>query len=1029
MEESIANTSGVTHRVYPANKSHLPDRTVSETDRVKTLNSGTEEFDRLGVGPILDELAIFDEVSGVQEKWDDKSRGNTAWNRGIACGQSHQEPQTDEETMQTFGAAYPAILAGTRDNRGNLKPQVRKILRIGNAIARMLMVLQAADDFCSRNKDLAPFMEWAEWILTNGGSDIGGALQSFFACFTLFDQDFLSYLLSHCDSMNHPKLGNVMTVSETRMDERTGRFSRKGVIFNHRKSVFDFWFRFKAARERVQPCLDLLKEMPEYRKPACPLRQYFLDGVGSEGILVTQEKKSGRIVGCALRALPNLDKQGTYLASVVCAIAALDSVKRINYSTEFIELLQVVGLLCNIYPFVTVLGMMQTQWDPAATASSPGGLLGYVIGKIVNLVGCLSGGPGRRCMNSLNNNEVPLAVFRANCHSVGQALTSLMQKASECLQQSKKQRRKMAHDAFLSLSNTVKHVGDLSATHVIHCMALFRAAPAFILDYAVVSPDTSANRREKNPCMDEYLGIKDETIRLDDGVLKRNRPKATVREKYSIINRALARVARVFLRDPNFTESQAENLGCEGNRTGPAYDLWFGGHGFFRKTDPGSPFPEWRCLVPTLPEGFENMQASDALSKIEFVEQAIYRPGPRDGTDTGCGLWDPLADKQMLDTTTIRLGPKPEVGTPEHEAMEFTTKIIGKEVLDQHVGLLDRVKVAMLARRGRRTLHEDTMRRLNAITELKRLLPDIPDHSSAPKVSSGTKRPASEAGSPSKRRAKKRQHGKESTMSVGTAEILDANGWDKGTPNKVGGLELRYHVFESDDRAEGTLLANGFAGYSTEEDFRDCRFNGTGVLHNDAHACLVGAVKEGVDVPRLKTKDRIKKKSKGKRSVTVSEATNGSATVYAAGIGFLPSNPFGIAHRCKVRDAIAKTLGGVALANGNEHVWHFVSEKLAIQFLFLSLLCVSGSQRSRRKLFNRVRRAIPGCGGVASVCGYMSDGGGDRHDKAEDDDRRPVYYLIALGDSGKEQNLVLAIPRAHHIEKKQTVGMTFVRLL
>ena len=80
MEESIANTSGVTHRVYPANKSHLPDRTVSETDRVKTLNSGTEEFDRLGVGPILDELAIFDEVSGVQEKWDDKSRGNTAWN-------------------------------------------------------------------------------------------------------------------------------------------------------------------------------------------------------------------------------------------------------------------------------------------------------------------------------------------------------------------------------------------------------------------------------------------------------------------------------------------------------------------------------------------------------------------------------------------------------------------------------------------------------------------------------------------------------------------------------------------------------------------------------------------------------------------------------------------------------------------------------------------------------------------------------------------------------------------------------------
>ena len=148
---------------------------------------------------------------------------------------------------------------------------------------------------------------------------------------------------------------------------------------------------------------------------------------------------------------------------------------------------------------------------------------------------------------------------------------------------------------------------------------------------------------------------------------------------------------------------------------------------------------------------------------------------------------------------------------PKHEAMEFTTKIIGKEVLDQHVGLLDRVKVAMLARKGRRTLHEDTMCRLNAITELKRLLHDIPDHSSAPKVSPGPKQPASEASGPSRRRVKKRQHEKDSKMSVGTAELLDANEWDKGTPNKVGGLELRYHVFESDDRAEGTLLANGFA--------------------------------------------------------------------------------------------------------------------------------------------------------------------------------------------------------------------------
>jgi hypothetical protein len=81
----------------------------------------------------------------------------------------------------------------------------------------------------------------------------------------------------------------------------------------------------------------------------------------------------------------------------------------------FIELLSIVGYMSNIYEYVTVLCMMQDDWDRNESLAMHGGLVQYVFKRIISLVGCVTGGSGRRCQTFITK-DFKLQDIRETCH-------------------------------------------------------------------------------------------------------------------------------------------------------------------------------------------------------------------------------------------------------------------------------------------------------------------------------------------------------------------------------------------------------------------------------------------------------------------------------------------------------------------------------------------------------------------------------------------------------------------------------------
>ena len=1026
------------HQVFPARESHLPDVILCEENFIKTLNSGTPEYIESDVADRIKDLDLFDLVGRVMNRMStpgSKSRGNTQWTVGISCGQAIQELKKAEDILAQFGTTLPAVLEGTLEEDGSIPPDVVEIFKLGYNLARFFKLLQTTPGYLDDNPELREELEIGEWLLTRSGEDSRGALSAILLAITAFEQRIArtSRTEWHFDDQNHEELSGAICASETRACGE--EFRRRGLVFNGRKSLKDARIRRAACREKVEPCMKFIREkMEDYRKPSCPLERYFREGVGSEGLLLTQNKATGEIVGCALRAKPHLDKQGTYLASVVYAIIALNTAVPIDRSTEFLELLTLVGSLCNIYIFVTVLGMMQETWDPSLTATSRGGLLEYVITQMVRVGGCFNGGPGRRCMNFANGRTIPLTTFRKNCRAVATTLTRLMGEVYSGVCPNGTERRARAHAAITSLKSACTHMGELGGSHLVHVLSLFRAAPSYFLDHAIICAHVSTNKKGRNPAMDAYVGLEEEGMAKKGPALRSS--------KFSIVNRALVRVARVLLKDEYFTESQGENLGCEANRDAAAYDLWFGGQGFFRKRERCSPFSEWEYMVPTLPEGYDGtmVDIDEILDQVEFIKQEVALPRrvarPSSASDplgSGCALWDVAVADSVL-SGSVDMGTMPKKGTEEYNALEFTSTTIPSEALDQHPELLKQIKVAMLARRDGSNQHKDIMKRLNQISLLREIAGQVRDgslkRSATDKKGKRTKRhksstPPSEIGAPFQPAKTRVLEG--SVLDKGTSQEVDI--MVAPTQQDVVQARLCYREFEESD---GVRL-DGFASYSKWEDFPACSLTKSTTpplgYANSAISCgMKGAV------PKLKMSKQRTKRSRNEQNVRVLSITHEKDTLYRAIVDFLKPDAFGVASVCRVRDAIAMSLCGVAVADpaGQELCWHFRTEELATRYIVICILCVTGTEKSRRRLFSSVVRNVRGIKDVARVMVVKPEGDISKEAKNQKqvtEDGHVWYYVMALGELTGAHNLVLAVPPAKPVKKDQVPKMSFIRLL
>ena len=142
-------------------------------------------------------------------------------------------------------------------------------------------------------------------------------------------------------------------------------------------------------------------------------------------MIVTVDHRTSMIVSAALRSKASAYKQGNFLPSIACAWICLLRCHKMQFDTEFMELVSVVGYLNNIYEYVTVLSMMQEDWDRKRSLATHGGLVQYIFQRIIELVGCVTGGSGRRCQTFITR-DFPLQDVKHNCIEIRKSVKNLV---------------------------------------------------------------------------------------------------------------------------------------------------------------------------------------------------------------------------------------------------------------------------------------------------------------------------------------------------------------------------------------------------------------------------------------------------------------------------------------------------------------------------------------------------------------------------------------------------------------------------
>ena len=109
--------NGGEHHVYTANSSHLlpPGMVLDRNNRVATINQGTPEYDRFGIGKLMDTLPIEKWLDHVLQDTtsNDARRGNNIRSYGLASAQNVGPMQEPEGILRYFGATVPRLLTGT----------------------------------------------------------------------------------------------------------------------------------------------------------------------------------------------------------------------------------------------------------------------------------------------------------------------------------------------------------------------------------------------------------------------------------------------------------------------------------------------------------------------------------------------------------------------------------------------------------------------------------------------------------------------------------------------------------------------------------------------------------------------------------------------------------------------------------------------------------------------------------------------------------------------------------------------------
>ena len=455
--------------IYRADRSFLPATPLSMESPVRTVNEGTEPYKAMGMEGKIKEL----DIPGLFHKYKpnenstegNKNRGNFQKNFGVACGQNVGPPSTDADCIKFSGCSHPRVLDNSNDQ------EAVRAFAIGWQIGKAIGIDYCQDGFADVNAWAKPQFDFVQQALGRHG----------FAALALCSLELAlgERIKRHTDDPNDPRLSAVLNITQIIYED--GKWLRVSLIFYTRKSITEQSLRGQACQELAGKCVAFLRNCEQrgegYRLPTKPsiapaedVREYFERGVGAEGLMVTLDTKTSKIASAALLSKASANKQGNFLPSVACALVCLLRCQKMQFATEFIELVCVLGHLNNMYHYVTVLCMMQNDWDRQRSLAAHGGMIEHVFGRIKTLVGSISGGRGSRCQVFINK-DTPLALARKNCHLVRNTLRKLRGNTTTDYQTSTvKELRKQGSATITGLAKSCSFMGLLfvGSTHCPH---------------------------------------------------------------------------------------------------------------------------------------------------------------------------------------------------------------------------------------------------------------------------------------------------------------------------------------------------------------------------------------------------------------------------------------------------------------------------------------------------------------------------------------------------------------------------------
>ena len=801
------------------------------------------------------------------------------------------------------------------------------------------------------------------------------------------------------------------------------------ILYYMRKSISDALVRVPASKELLDACTKFDETIRAAQEPwrcigSSPVLM-LCDGFGSEGMVVTVDTSTMKIVNLALRSRATCDKQGNYFNGIVNSIQCLRNRRGLS-KTEFVELVLLASSLSSHYALVTILRKMQSPryWDRKKTLALPGGLFEFGVLKLREHWGSISGGPCPRFQVSLTKGPT-YGQVRKSCNFV-LGLMGEFGFGGKKRKHSPRQppssdhaKREEVTDVIYRTSQNCHQVGILKAQHLKDCIAQCGFAPSYFLEYGVIPHKINQHEQGKRPSLDNYL-LQGAEYNASGA---RKGGKATDKRRLAVVLGSVTRAARVQLDQPFLTESAVENMICESSRGMNVYDLWYPGDPLARRVDPtprlGGHFAEcdskWAQSYPWKEPG-----AID-VGDIQFTEKPIvplsFGGVPLDEMNSVASiestslLWRPVFEDTPGLNERIEIGLLSDQGPPS----EWKTMIVDGKTIEGHChGLTNRIKLSLVpSTPSNMPTHEEFMETLNSIPELQSLVHQLATPKSTLKLPTGSSARSKKMGRNKNGRGEKEALGAEmmstrATMTVvcSTAKVpgkvvrLPETGWSKCTFRVED--NVTYKLFDDAGQLNDTILES-FLGYTHQGDFSATPRAVAPVLHNDASSALKGAVPEDiagqVKMCNIKVNNGRRKGSMGGANVKVIVAEReDDVTLFTAECTIIPRLKLNVIGACRMRDSIARCLGGIRF----DGMWYFACKDAAVDYVLFCIVFLCGGDHLARAFSKRIAKL------------HCSEDGKTREGVlagqfVRASDSTTLYYLIGSWDAGQEKPRYLAM--------------------